>query len=64
MKGAKEVQDSLEEVNKALFVETNPIPVKYLLYKLGFIENELRLPLLPLSQKNWEKLDLIAEQLK
>ena len=36
---------------KALFVETNPIPVKFACYKLGLCENILRLPLTPLSEE-------------
>jgi 4-hydroxy-tetrahydrodipicolinate synthase len=35
----------------ALFVETNPIPVKYAVHLLGYCENELRLPLVELSEK-------------
>lgn len=35
----------------ALFVETNPIPVKGALAMMGRIVNELRLPLVPLSEK-------------
>ena len=34
------------------FIETNPIPIKYVLFKMGLIQNELRLPLCPLSQQN------------
>ena len=34
---------------KSLFVEVNPIPVKYVLSKMGLIKNNLRPPLLPLS---------------
>jgi 4-hydroxy-tetrahydrodipicolinate synthase len=33
----------------ALFVESNPGPVKYLLSAMGLIENELRLPLVPVE---------------
>jgi len=36
---------------KAMFVETNPIPIKASLAMAGMIRNELRLPLTPLSQK-------------
>jgi 4-hydroxy-tetrahydrodipicolinate synthase len=32
-----------------LFVESNPGPVKYLLSAMGLIENELRLPLVPVE---------------
>jgi len=34
---------------RALFVETNPIPTKFALARMGRIRNELRLPLVPLS---------------
>ncbi len=34
-----------------LFVEANPIPVKWALAEMGFIHNELRLPLTPLSPR-------------
>ncbi|MCK4601786.1 MAG: dihydrodipicolinate synthase family protein, partial [Phycisphaerae bacterium] len=36
---------------KGIFVETNPIPVKAAMAMAGMIENELRLPLGPLSEK-------------
>ena len=42
---------------RALFCETNPMPVKYALYKMGRIANELRLPLVPLSAEGEEKVD-------
>jgi 4-hydroxy-tetrahydrodipicolinate synthase len=34
---------------KALFIESNPGPVKFLLSAMGLIENELRLPLVPVE---------------
>jgi 4-hydroxy-tetrahydrodipicolinate synthase len=34
---------------KALFIESNPGPVKFLLATMGLIENELRLPLVPVE---------------
>ncbi|MFH1423235.1 MAG: 4-hydroxy-tetrahydrodipicolinate synthase [Planctomycetota bacterium] len=37
---------------KALFVETNPAPVKEAMKHLGIIETELRLPLVPVLDKN------------
>ncbi len=39
----------------ALFTETNPMPIKYVMNKLGFCKNILRLPLSPVSQ-NTEKI--------
>jgi 4-hydroxy-tetrahydrodipicolinate synthase len=41
---------------KDLFIETNPIPVKAALAMLGMIEEEYRLPLVPLAPKNRELL--------
>jgi 4-hydroxy-tetrahydrodipicolinate synthase len=41
----------LASLNASLFVEANPIPVKWALAELGWIDNELRLPLTPLSPR-------------
>jgi 4-hydroxy-tetrahydrodipicolinate synthase len=41
---------------KDLFIETNPIPVKTALSMMGLAEDELRLPLTPMSLKNRETL--------
>ena len=41
---------------KDLFVETNPIPVKAALAMMGLIQEEYRLPLVPMSSKNREIL--------
>ena len=41
---------------KAMFYETNPIPVKTALALMGKMDGELRLPLSPLSPANHEKL--------
>ena len=41
---------------KDLFIETNPVPVKAALAMMGQIEEEYRLPLVPMSAKNREVL--------
>jgi 4-hydroxy-tetrahydrodipicolinate synthase len=41
---------------KDLFLETNPIPIKAALAMMGMIDEELRLPLVPMSAKNREVL--------
>lgn len=41
---------------KDLFVETNPVPVKAAMAMMGWIEEEYRLPLVPMSAKNRETL--------
>ena len=45
------IQLELLPLIKELFKETNPVPVKCALNLLGYIENELRLPLSPSSRK-------------
>jgi 4-hydroxy-tetrahydrodipicolinate synthase len=42
----------LMPLHSSLFVEANPIPVKWALAELGWIHNELRLPLTPLSPRH------------
>ena len=46
---AQAVHQRLQPLFKALFVESNPGPVKCLLSAMGMIENELRLPLVPVE---------------
>jgi 4-hydroxy-tetrahydrodipicolinate synthase len=41
----------LMSLHTRLFVESNPIPVKWALAEMGLIHNELRLPLTPLSSR-------------
>ncbi len=53
------IQRELSPIISSLFCETNPVPLKYLLSRLGFMENELRLPLSP-TQKSAE-LDKLLE---
>jgi len=46
---AKRLDETLQPLNKALFVESNPIPVKWALGEMGLIEPNIRLPLTPYS---------------
>ncbi|MBN1433950.1 4-hydroxy-tetrahydrodipicolinate synthase [Candidatus Fermentibacterales bacterium] len=46
---ARKLQGRLYPLIRAMFLETNPIPVKCALSLMGMIENEPRLPLTPLS---------------
>lgn len=48
---------------KALFLETNPIPVKAALARMGLIENVLRLPLTPMREEPFAKLDKVLSKL-
>lgn len=49
---AGEINTRLMPLHKSLIVEPNPIPIKWVLNQMGLIENTLRLPLTPLSDKN------------
>jgi 4-hydroxy-tetrahydrodipicolinate synthase len=49
MEQAQAVHQRLLPLFKALFIESNPGPVKCLLSAMGLIENELRLPLVPVE---------------
>ena len=56
---AKELHLELLELNQAMFIETNPIPVKESLHLMGMIERELRLPMCNLQDENLKKLEEI-----
>ena len=49
---ARRLNARLANLNARLFVEANPIPVKWALAEMGLIHNELRLPLTPLSPQH------------
>jgi len=53
---AREIHYRLEPLNKAMFIETNPIPVKTALAMMGKIKEEFRLPLCEMSEANKQKL--------
>ena len=54
---ALQLQDRLMPLHDALFVESNPGPVKYAAVKLGLCTGETRLPLAPLMPASRKKVD-------
>ena len=48
---ASAINDRLMPLHKGLFVEANPIPVKWALHEMGLIGTGIRLPMTPLSEK-------------
>ena len=46
---ARTINDRLIPLHRRLFIESNPAPAKWALAEMGRIQNELRLPLVPLS---------------
>ena len=54
---AQAAQIKFAPLVKAMFLETNPLPVKHALAKMGRIAPELRLPLAPLSEAAAPKVE-------
>jgi 4-hydroxy-tetrahydrodipicolinate synthase len=52
---AKELNSILNNLYELLFVESNPIPVKWMLNKMGRIQTGIRLPLVPFNEAFHEK---------
>ena len=60
---AKKMDDRLNPLFKALFVEPNPIPAKAAMAQLGLMENSLRLPLVPATEATEELLKQTLKEL-
>jgi 4-hydroxy-tetrahydrodipicolinate synthase len=48
---ANEINKPLEALHQAMFLEANPIPVKWALQEMGLIDSGIRLPLTPLADE-------------
>ena len=59
---AEEVNQSYKKLFELLFIESNPIPVKWMLKKMNKIEGGIRLPLTQLQEKNYASIE--TEMLK
>ncbi len=53
---AKALDATLQDLNASLFVESNPIPVKWAVSQLGLIEPNIRLPLTEFSEEHHEQM--------
>jgi len=62
LKKAQELHFKLFPLFQAMFLETNPIPVKTALGLMGKIEPEIRLPLCPMNEVNLAKLKEVLIQ--
>jgi 4-hydroxy-tetrahydrodipicolinate synthase len=55
---ARELHNQLLEINQAVFYETNPIPMKYMMKRLGMLAtNEHRLPMVPATTELENRLN-------
>ena len=63
--GALSMQNQLTELSRAMFFETNPVPVKYALKAIGiFKTDDVRLPLMPASKECKENIDNLIKKYK
>jgi len=58
---SKKINEELWDINKILFIESNPIPIKYAMHIAGLCELEYRLPLTPPSEENMQKIKTVVE---
>ena len=56
VKGAAEMQFYLHKITKAMFSDVNPIPVKAAMAALGYCDNFVRGPLVPMEGEPYEKM--------
>ncbi len=62
-KSARLIHHHFNELIQLLFVEGNPAGVKSMLAVMGFIDNTLRLPLVPNTIKTYEKIRVVLNEL-
>lgn len=63
LKKARKLHYELFEINQAVFFDTNPIAIKYMMKKLGIIpRNEHRLPMAPATRELAKRLDGVLER--
>ena len=59
----REIHQRLLELNQSVFYDTNPIPIKYMMKRLGVIpENHHRLPMMPAEPALEKRLDGVLER--
>ena len=60
---ARRQHQSLLELNQAVFYDTNPIPMKYMMKRIGLVDhNEHRLPMVPANPELERRLDAVLER--
>lgn len=59
----RDIHQRLLEINQSVFFDTNPIPIKYMMKKLGLMpSNEHRLPMMPATPEMELRLDAVLER--
>jgi 4-hydroxy-tetrahydrodipicolinate synthase len=62
--GARKIQHRFQDLFSLLFVDGNPAGVKAMLHEMGYIENILRLPLVPTRISTLQRMSEIMKELK
>ena len=63
LKEARKIHYQLFEINQAVFYDTNPQPMKYMMKRLGIMpKNEHRLPMMPASKELEKRLDGVLDR--
>ena len=63
LEAAKKLHYDLFEINQAVFYDTNPTPMKYMMKRLGILErNEHRLPMMPATPELAQRLDGVLQR--
>jgi 4-hydroxy-tetrahydrodipicolinate synthase len=61
--GAKALHYELFELNQSVFFDTNPIPIKYMMKRMGILPNEEhRLPMVPATPELAKRLDAVLDR--
>ncbi len=60
--GAEAIDQSLQPLNRVMFIESNPIPVKWALHKMGKMGETIRLPLVALDPDNRAELEAVLQE--
>ena len=60
---ARKLQRALMPLMEANFIEANPGPAKYVMHRMGLLELEFRLPMVPPSEASRAKLDQVMAQM-
>ena len=61
---SQKINEELNPLFKVLFIETNPIPVKYASYKMGLCKNIYRLPMCEIGEEHGKQVDEVLKYLK
>jgi 4-hydroxy-tetrahydrodipicolinate synthase len=62
--GARAIQRQYMPLMQMNFVESNPIPVKWAMFRMGLLDPVYRLPMVPPSEASKEKIEDVLESLK